>query len=270
MATTDDNAEHDDPELDRWVDDRMAALGPNPERQPDVDVGLAQLKARRTTARARRPVGGWLVASAAAVWLAVLLFPVERLWQGPTPDRTDIEAPAPELFDGAADVDAPGSGVALEPRRRAAEPDLIPSSQRNPAPAFTLPDIAGDDAALSDYTGQVLLLNFWATWCQPCRAEMPWFIAFQDVFADRGFAVLGVSIDEPGWDVVRPFLVERPVNYRIALADTAERLSPFGPVNILPTTWLIDRQGRMAAVHVGLVDRSTIELEIRQLLDEDI
>ena len=84
----------------------------------------------------------------------------------------------------------------------------------------------------------------------------------------EGFAVLGVSIDQPGWDIVRPFLEERPVNYRIALADTAERGAPFGPMTILPTTWLIDREGRIASEHIGLVDRELLEKEIRQLLAE--
>ncbi|MDP7691561.1 MAG: TlpA disulfide reductase family protein [Vicinamibacterales bacterium] len=263
-------APHDDPEVERWVDDRMATLGPNPERQPNVESGLAQLTARRGTDRARRPLGTWLVAVAAMLWLGVLLFPVERLWQTGTPDRADAEPSARDSTAVVAAVNAAdaGSGVSMDARRRAREPRLIPVAQRESAPDFILPDMSGSDATLSDYTGQVLLLNFWATWCQPCRAEMPWFVAFQDVFEDRGFAVLGVSVDEPGWDVVRPFLEQRPVNYRIALADTIDRQAPFGPINIRPTTWLVDRTGRVATVHVGLVDRSTIVLEIRQLLDE--
>ena len=167
-----------------------------------------------------------------------------------------------------ATVDDPGSGVSLSARRRASRPTLIPMAQRAAAPGFTLPEMEGGSVALADYAGQVLLLNFWATWCKPCVAEMPWFVAFHDVFAERGLAVLGVSVDEPGWEVVRPFLEQRPVNYRIALADSAERLAPFGAISILPTTWIIDRRGRVAAQHVGLVDRLALEAEIRLLLDE--
>ena len=126
----------------------------------------------------------------------------------------------------------------------------------------------GGTATLADYSGRVLLLNFWATWCLPCRAEMPWFVDFQTRFGDDGFAVLGVSVDEPGRDIVEPFLERSPVNYRIALADTVERLAPFGPKNVLPTTWLIDRRGRIAAEHVGLVSREATEAEIRLLLAE--
>ena len=82
--------------------------------------------------------------------------------------------------------------------------------------------------------------------------------------------MLGVSVDDPGWEIVRPFLERTPVNYRIALADTLERQAPFGVMNVLPTTWLIDRRGRIAAEHVGLVSRQGIEAEIQQLLREDL
>ena len=130
-----------------------------------------------------------------------------------------------------------------------------------------LPAMEGGNAMLADYAGRVLLLNFWATWCRPCRTEMPWFVQFQDTFAERGFAVLGVSVDD-GWDVVRAFLDQGDIDYGIALADTAERLAPFGPITVLPTTWLIDRQGRLAATHVGLVSRTVLESDIQQLLAE--
>lgn len=160
-----------------------------------------------------------------------------------------------------------GSGVSLSARGPASAPGLVPIAQRAAAPAFTLPVMEAGSATLADYAGQVLLLNFWATWCRPCRIEMPWFVEFQEAFAERGLAVLGVSVDD-GWDVVRMFLEQNPVDYRVALADTAERLAPFGPITVLPTTWLIDRQGRLAATHVGLVDRGVLENDIRQLLAE--
>ena len=121
---------------------------------------------------------------------------------------------------------------------------------------------------LADYTGRVLLLNFWATWCGPCKVEMPWFVDFEDRYGDEGFAVVGVSVDEPGWEIVRPFLDNQPLNYRIALADTPERLAPFGEMYVLPKSWLIDREGRIAAEHIGLVDRDSIEGQIQELLSE--
>ena len=209
-----------------------------------------------------RSIGLWLIVAALGLWLGAMLFTV-----GPAD-------PAGEPAGGSlgTNVGAPGAAPAnageADLRGRSAEPRLIPASRREPAPGFALPDMDGGTATLADYADRVLLLNFWATWCLPCRAEMPWFVDFQTAFGDDGFAVLGVSVDEPGRAIVEPFLDRSPVNYRIALADTAQRLAPFGPMNTLPTTWLIDKHGRIAAEHVGLVNRDATEAEIRLLLAE--
>lgn len=220
----------------------------------------------------RRPLGLWLILAALGLWLGVMLLTVGPFSPENSPDepaaasrRTAAPALGAAPVFGAAPADAGASGAR---RARSAEPRLIPVSRREPAPGFALPDLDGGEVTLADYSGRVLLLNFWATWCLPCRAEMPWFVEFQAAFGDEGFAVLGVSVDEPGRDVVAPFLDRSPVNYRIVLADTAARLAPFGPKNVLPTTWLIDRRGRIAAEHIGLVSRAAVETEIRLLLDE--
>ena len=215
-----------------------------------------------------RSLGLWLVIAALGLWLGVMLFMVGPFSPGSASEESVAGppgAPGAAVGTSPAPLDAAASGPSS---RRSAEPRLIPVSQRDPAPGFALPDMDGGAATLGDYTGRVVLLNFWATWCLPCRAEMPWFVEFETAFADEGFAVLGVSVDETGRDIVGPFLEQSPVNYRIALADTAARLAPFGPKNVLPTTWLIDRQGRIATEHVGLVSREAIEAEIRLLLDE--
>ena len=212
-----------------------------------------------------RSIGLWLVMAALGLWLGVMLLMVgpEDSPEAPAAGSSSQAGVAPGLAAAPA-----AAGVEDAPRRRSAEPRLIPASRRDPAPGFALPDMEGGTATLADYSGRVLLLNFWATWCLPCRAEMPWFVDFQTRFGDDGFAVLGVSVDETGRDIVEPFLERSPVNYRIALADTVERLAPFGPKNVLPTTWLIDRRGRIAAEHVGLVSREATEAEIRLLLAE--
>jgi peroxiredoxin len=87
------------------------------------------------------------------------------------------------------------------------------------APNFTLKDADGRNVSLSDYKGKVVLLNFWATWCGPCKLEIPWFVEFEQKYKDRGFAVLGVSMDEDGWEVVKPYLAKTKVNYRILLGN---------------------------------------------------
>lgn len=231
------------------------------ETEPATPLGdCAEPKTAPDEPRPRsRSIGLWLVVAALGPWLGAMLFLVGP--QEPTPRSPRAAAPG----IAAAPADA---GAADAPRRPPAEPNLIPVSRRDPAPGFALPDLDGGTATLGDYTGRVLLLNFWATWCLPCRAEMPWFAEFQTAFEDDGFAVLGVSVDEPGRDVVEPFIERSPVNYRIVLADTDQRLAAFGPVNTLPTTWLVDRQGRIAAEHVGLVSREATEAEIQRLLAE--
>lgn len=274
-------ATHDDPDIDRWVDARMAALDPDRAGEPETEGALAQLRVRATTTH-YRPVHIWLMAAGAAALLVAVLITVGGLPQNGSGDLADSrEHETPSGSRAGDDTFAPpayewpsrppdqevGSGVALSARGRASAPRLAPVAQRAEASGFTLPAMEGGNATLADYAGRVLLLNFWATWCRPCRIEMPWFLDFQDAFADRGLAVLGVSVDD-NWDVVRAFLEQSPVDYRVALADTAERLAPFGPITVLPTTWLIDRQGRLAATHVGLVDRAVLESEIQRLLAE--
>lgn len=137
---------------------------------------------------------------------------------------------------------------------------------RKPAPDFSLKDVHGREVKLSDYKGKVVLLNFWATWCGPCKIEIPWFIDFEQRFKDRGFAVLGVSMDEDGWESVKPYLEGRKVNYRVVIGSD-EVADQYGGVSSLPTSFILDQTGRIASVHVGLVSKSVYQNEIEHLLD---
>ena len=140
-----------------------------------------------------------------------------------------------------------------------------PIKDRKTAPDFTLKDANGTSVRLSDYRGKVVLLNFWATWCGPCKMEIPWFIEFQQQFKDQGFVVLGVAMDDDGWQSVKPYIASRKVNYRVLLGDDAvtER---YGGVDSLPTTFVIDKEGRIASAHVGLVGKNEYLGEIQALL----
>ena len=139
------------------------------------------------------------------------------------------------------------------------------AKDRKPAPEFALKDADGRPVKLSDFRGKVVLLDFWATWCGPCKIEIPWFIEFERKHKDRGFAVIGVSMDEEGWEVVKPFLSRMQVNYRVVIGND-EVATQYGGVDALPTTFLIDREGKIAGVHQGLVSKSEIEHGIEQLL----
>ena len=141
-----------------------------------------------------------------------------------------------------------------------------PEKDRKAAPDFALKDANGATVHLSDYKGKVLILDFWATWCGPCKIEIPWFIEFEQTYKDKGFAVVGVAMDEEGWPVVKPYIQERKVNYRILMGN--EQVGQlYGGVDSLPTTFLIDRSGRVAGIHVGLeTGKDGFQNEINHLL----
>lgn len=112
-----------------------------------------------------------------------------------------------------------------------------------------------------------MLLDFWATWCTGCKQEIPWFVGFQRKFGTKRFAVVGVSLDEGGWDILKPFLAKAHVPYKMLLGDdaTAQR---YGIQN-MPDTFLVDRQGRVAAAYIAsLVDKDNVETNINALLSE--
>lgn len=134
-----------------------------------------------------------------------------------------------------------------------------------PVPQINVKDLDGQTISSADWRGKVVLLNFWATWCGPCKIEIPWFLEFEKEYKDRGFAVLGVSMDEDGWQAVKPYIRDAKINYRVLLGnDQVGDL--YGGVDSLPTTFLIDREGRVASVHVGLVSKTTYSDEISHLL----
>ena len=170
-----------------------------------------------------------------------------------SPPRLLCSLALPALFLAACSTNAPAANA------------VKPASQRRAAPNFELKDADGQTVKLSDYRGKVVLLNFWATWCGPCKIEIPWFIDFETRYKDRGFAVLGVAMDDEGWEIVRPYLEAKKVNYRVVIGN--DRLATlYGGVESLPTTFLIDREGKIASVHVGLVSKSEYANDIQQLL----
>jgi peroxiredoxin len=133
-----------------------------------------------------------------------------------------------------------------------------------PAPAFTLPTADGGTLALEELRGQVVLLNFWATWCEPCRAEMPELDTLAREFGPRGFQVVGIDVGERP-DQVRQFAAELKIAFPLVL-DTDGQVYPAYGVMGLPTSYLIDAEGRIRDVHLGVVTRAYLTDWLSRLL----
>lgn len=133
------------------------------------------------------------------------------------------------------------------------------------APNFTLASTEFEEVSLSDYEGKVVLLDFWATWCKPCEEEMPIFIELYDQYRERGFEVLGVSLDDEGLAVVNPFIEKLGVNYTILLADP-EIVEKYKLLAI-PSAYLINRNRRIVQVFEGEQgDKAIYEKVLQEIL----
>jgi len=134
-----------------------------------------------------------------------------------------------------------------------------------PAPDFSLASLDGKTLKLSDYRGKAVLLNFWATWCEPCKIEMPWFVDLQKKYGAQGLQVLGVAMDDATPKEISEFAQKMGVNYPI-LVGKEEVGTQYGGVQYLPSTFYIGRDGKIIDRVFGLVSRSEIEANIQKAL----
>jgi peroxiredoxin len=131
---------------------------------------------------------------------------------------------------------------------------------------FTLKNLDGKPVKLTDYAGKVVLLDFWATWCGPCKVEIPFFIDLYEKYRSRGFEVVGVVVLDD-FKRAAPFARQFKMNYTILNSEDREDVdAAYGPMFALPTTFLIGRDGRICAKHVGLTGKDTFETAIKSLL----
>ncbi|HYA17633.1 MAG TPA: TlpA disulfide reductase family protein [Bryobacteraceae bacterium] len=138
-------------------------------------------------------------------------------------------------------------------------------SRHMQAPDFALRDSDGKLVHLSDFRGKVVLLNFWATWCGPCKYEIPWFIEFQNRYKGDGFTIVGVSMDDNGWAAIRPYMAAARMNYPVLLGN--EKVSQaYGGIEALPTSLVLDRDGKIQYLHAGLAGKDEYREEILSLL----
>ena len=137
----------------------------------------------------------------------------------------------------------------------------------NLAPDFELPALDGKNLKLSDLRGKAVLLNFWATYCGPCKIEMPWFVELQKEYGPQGFQIVGVAMDDASLEEIAKFAKEMGVNYPILLGKESVGQSYAG-VSVLPTTFFLDRDGKLIAREFGLQSRSVFVDHIKKAMSQ--
>jgi cytochrome c biogenesis protein CcmG/thiol:disulfide interchange protein DsbE len=167
----------------------------------------------------------------------------------------------------------------LVPAADAGTPQYVSPLQGKTAPVFTLVDLSGKKVSLADYKGKAVMINFWATWCGPCRIETPWIVELRQKYAAQGFEVLGIDTegddlkkdDKAGWAkataAANKFATEEKIPYPVLLdGDSISR--DYGGLDNLPTSLFVDRKGVVAAAQVGLTSEQDIESKIRKALSQ--
>ncbi|HJT72076.1 MAG TPA: redoxin domain-containing protein [Terriglobales bacterium] len=137
------------------------------------------------------------------------------------------------------------------------------------APDFSLASLDGQTMKLADYRGKAVLLNFWATWCEPCKVEMPWFVDLQNKYGPQGLQVIGVAMDDASPSQIRSFAQKLGVNYPV-LIGKEEVGAEYGGIEYLPSTFYINRDGKILDHVFGLVSKSEIETNIQKALGNQV
>lgn len=238
----------------RWVDDRLGSLSPNSKWEPDVQRGIALLRLHRRDPRSSRK-WVWVTAVSLAAGISLMATPVTRAFAQRCLSACESEPIMIRQLLAMGGSNGGPSAVYVRPESRSMAPD------------FTLNDLSGVPVKLSDFRGKVVLLNFWATWCAPCKAEVPAFVSFERAYGNHDFTVLGISLDEGGSSAVKQFVEAEHVNYPVLIGDN-RIADAFGGLTAVPTTLIIDQRGRIAAVHIGLCKPSEYEADIKAVLGE--
>ena len=160
------------------------------------------------------------------------------------------------------------SSVALGTRLDAAQASVCDKAAKPANLNFTLKDSAGKDFNLASHKGKVILLDFWATWCPPCKVEIPWFVEFQEKYGPKGLIVIGVSVDDPA-SALKPFGEKYKVNYPLLVGDGRNDIKGPRGYNAawgLPKTFVIGRDGTICKTHIGLSVKEHFEQQIKSLL----
>lgn len=133
------------------------------------------------------------------------------------------------------------------------------------APNFVLNTQDGKSIELKKLAGKVVVLNFWATWCPPCRAEIPGMLEVYSRYKGKGLEIVGVSLDREGWDKVKPFIERMKISYPVVVGD-GRLVDAYGGIDAIPTTFVVDKRGNIVERHVGYLDKQRFEDLVKKLL----
>ncbi len=138
-------------------------------------------------------------------------------------------------------------------------------AQSSKAPNFKATAADGSTVELQKLKGKVVVVNYWATWCPPCRQEIPGFIDVYKQYKSKGLEIVGVSLDQNGWEVVKPYIAKAGINYPVVLPDEILK-SEYGSIDAIPTTFFVDKNGNIVDSHVGYMDKASFEKKIKSML----
>jgi thiol-disulfide isomerase/thioredoxin len=195
------------------------------------------------------------VAAMAATLIALVALSVPFVWQHSVEAEPSAGAPMTPVASHGSEPedDAEQNGAACMANAKNARFD------------FTIKDLDGKEVALSSFKGKVLLLNFWATWCGPCKAEIPGFVELQAKYRDQ-LTIIGYSVDDDATKA-RAFAQEYKMNYPILLGEGREDVQDaYGPIWGIPASFLISKDGKVCKRHLGIASKATFEKEIQALL----
>jgi cytochrome c biogenesis protein CcmG/thiol:disulfide interchange protein DsbE len=161
-----------------------------------------------------------------------------------------------------------GYYFATKGKNRATSLDVAGRQSGHPsveAPDFVLNGPDGRKISLSDFEGQAVVINFFATWCPPCKSEIPGFVRVYNRYKDRGLEIIGISLDNDAEKVLPGFIRENGITYTVAIGNR-NVMSMYGGVQTIPTTFFVNRKGQITNVHIGFLDEKGLEEEVKKII----